>query len=122
MTLRIVTRENKLFVIFKLNDIYGYCDVYSDALIEKICRGYLDNLINGHGDYFYTSQELVWCVMRSLLYKEYKAYQSQVEFYIEEDGVERLVTHNDKMRMSQHPPSVWDAALCKLLGAEENDF
>ena len=122
MSNRIITRNNKLFIIFKLNDVNGHCSAYSDIVIEKVCRGYLDNLAKGNGGYLYTAQELVWSVMRSLLYKEYKAYQSQVEFYIEENGVERLIKYNDKMRMSEHPPSVWDAALCKLLGVEEDDF
>lgn len=122
MSNRIITRDNKLFIIFKLNDVNGHCSAYSDIVIEKVCRGYLDNLAKGNGDYFYTAQELVWSVIRSLLYKEYKHLQEQVEFYIEDSGTEYTVLFNEKMRMSKHPPSVWDDALCKLLGAEENDF
>ena len=89
---------------------------YSDCRIEGVCREYLMHLSDGE-EYLQitTNQELMICMFRALLFKEYKHLQSQVNFFIDDKSVK----YDSNMRNVSgiYPPSVFDDCCDVLLGA-----
>lgn len=109
---------NKLTVDFrsKCPSDYGF----QDFRIKEVCESYLGYITEGSYDpYLITGQELVLYMFRALLFREYKHLQEHVTFIF--DGVE--VKFDSNMRTTaEYPYSLYDECLCKLLGAEEDDF
>lgn len=111
---RFITENNELVIHFRSNDLEQQFPVYNDVRIPIICRGYLDSLAVGKGDYINTGQELIIQMFRVLLYKKYKHLQSQVLFMIDD----QVVVYGSNMRNASgiYPPSVFEDCCDILLG------
>lgn len=110
---RFLPENNELIIHFRSNDLEQQFPVYNDIRVPIICRGYLESLTAGKGDYVNTAQELVIQMFRALLYREYKHLQTQVHFIVDD----KTVMYDSSMRNANgiHPPSVYEYCCYILL-------